>query len=84
MATTSDASVAERVAAGARWLDEHRPGWDREIDLGRLDIRDECNCVIGQQLGDFFNVYEENAVLPTLICTAPSRQRKSPYGAIEG
>jgi hypothetical protein len=45
-------TIAERVAKGAAWLDEQRPGWWREgpggIDLGRLEMRDVCMCVLGQ------------------------------------
>lgn len=41
-------TLAERVAAGAAWLDEHQPGWDHLIDLGRLDMSDGCLCVLGQ------------------------------------
>ena len=41
---------AKEVAAGAEWLDEVNPGWEREIDLGTLDINDCYNCVLGQSL----------------------------------
>jgi hypothetical protein len=41
-------TVAERAERGAALLDARRPGWWREIDLGRLDIIDGCNCVAGQ------------------------------------
>lgn len=41
---------AKEVAAGAQWLDENFPGWEREIDLGTLDIHDPCSCVLGQSL----------------------------------
>lgn len=46
---------AARVAAGAAFLDERMPGWAERIDLGRLDLDDECNCVIGQLTGDYIN-----------------------------
>ena len=41
---------AKEVAAGAAWLDEVSPGWEREIDLGTLKISDCYNCVLGQSL----------------------------------
>jgi hypothetical protein len=41
-------TVAQRVAAGAAWLDEHEPGWDQHIDLDRLDLSYGCNCILGQ------------------------------------
>lgn len=43
--------ITERVQRGAALLDEKRPGWWREIDLGRLDIGSSCNCVGGQLSG---------------------------------
>lgn len=47
-------TLAERVGAGARWLDEHVPGWEHRIDLAKLDLKDTCLCVLGQ-------VFEEQA-----------------------
>jgi hypothetical protein len=41
-------TITERVERGAALLDEKRPGWWREIDLGRLNLRSGCDCVIGQ------------------------------------
>src|SRR5687768_423496 len=41
---------AKKVAAGAAWLDENFPGWEREIDLGTLDLRSCDACVCGQSL----------------------------------
>lgn len=57
MTTTTPAPyrATERVAAGTAWLDEHRPGWHREIDLYALDMMD-CNaCVLGQLYGTYVN-----------------------------
>lgn len=47
-------TLAERVAAGATWLDEHVPGWEHRIDLAKLNLSDTCLCVLGQ-------VFEERA-----------------------
>jgi hypothetical protein len=44
-------SIAERVAAGAAFLDEHEPGWWKRIDLPSLDLSDCEDCVLGQLLG---------------------------------
>jgi hypothetical protein len=41
-------AIAERVAAGAAWLDIQRPEWLPGIDLGRLDLSNPCLCVLGQ------------------------------------
>lgn len=42
------ARVEERVARGVAWLDEHRSGWEKIIDLPKFDIVSTCNCVLGQ------------------------------------
>jgi hypothetical protein len=44
-------SIAERVAAGAAWLDEHEPGWIDRIDLDTLDLESCIRCVGGQLAG---------------------------------
>lgn len=46
--------VAERVAAGAAFLDEHEPGWwraddKRAIDLDMLDMGTGDVCILGQR-----------------------------------
>jgi hypothetical protein len=46
-------TLAERVERGAALLDERRPGWWDEVDVGRLDI-DHCQlCVLGQLWGEY-------------------------------
>jgi hypothetical protein len=52
-------SIAERVAAGAAWLDEHRPGWVERVNLDTLDLGDSCECVLGQEYGDFWKAPTE-------------------------
>ena len=41
---------AKEVAAGAEWLDENFPGWEREIDLGTLNMNSHTDCILGQVL----------------------------------
>lgn len=43
-------TIAERVAAGAAWLDEQMPNWWNayRIDLSKFDMAAGCGCVIGQ------------------------------------
>jgi len=59
-------TVAERVAAGCAWLDEHDPGWWREdavgngpaggpVNLDEMSMRSTCNCVLGQIYGGYYN-----------------------------
>lgn len=52
-------TIDERVAAGAAWLDEHRPGWWQRINLDTLDLGDPCKCVLGQEYGQFGNAPDE-------------------------
>jgi hypothetical protein len=47
-------TIAEQVAAGAAFLDEHDPGWwragvERAIDLETLDLAGDGKCVLGQR-----------------------------------
>jgi hypothetical protein len=42
----------QRVANGAAWLDEDRPGWESKIDLARLDIASGIDCICGQVFAD--------------------------------
>ena len=42
-----------RVAAGAALLDQRRPGWHQQVDLGRLDLEDWRTDVLGQLYGTF-------------------------------
>lgn len=44
-------SAQARVAAGIALLDARRPGWEQQIDLGRLNIGSPKLCVLGQLYG---------------------------------
>lgn len=50
-------TVESRVAAGVKVLDQHEPGWEKLIDLERLNIDSMERCVIGQLYGDFGVTY---------------------------
>jgi hypothetical protein len=45
----------EQVAAGIAWLDEHKWGWRKKIDLSTLDMGHNRNCVLGQVYGSYEN-----------------------------
>jgi hypothetical protein len=47
----SETDYAARVAKGVALLDEKRPGWERELDLGTLNIRSGEHCVTAQLSG---------------------------------
>lgn len=51
--------VAARVAVGADWLDERHPGWVDAIDIDTLDMASDCNCILGQQFGDYANAVDD-------------------------
>lgn len=51
--------IAERVKRGAALLDEKRPGWWQRIDLGRLDVASDCDCVGGQLPGGYGKVADD-------------------------
>lgn len=48
-------TAAERVEAGAAWLDEHKPDWVDLIDLDDLAMSSCSACVIGQALGTWLD-----------------------------
>ncbi len=50
-------TITERVRRGAALLDEKRPGWWRDIDLGRLDIDSCSTCILGQIGGGKYGAY---------------------------
>lgn len=51
----SELTIAERVAAGAAWLDERKPDWWTAVALPELDV-DDCNlCVLGQTYGSYWD-----------------------------
>lgn len=37
-----------QVALGMEWLSSVHPGWERRIDLAKLDMADGCACILGQ------------------------------------
>lgn len=45
--------AAKRVRKGARYLDDKIPDWWRKVKVGRLDMHDQCRCVLGQIYGDY-------------------------------
>ena len=53
--------VTERVERGAALLDEKRPDWWQEIDLGELDLRSRCDCVLGQIAGRIWVKEDRNS-----------------------
>lgn len=44
-----------RALRGAALLDQHRPGWERELELYLLNMHSCSNCVLGQLYGTYEN-----------------------------
>lgn len=47
-------TVAERVAAGAKWLDGRHPRWLDLVDVKVLDLASCGRCVLGQVFGSYW------------------------------
>jgi len=54
MTAVAEATIEQRVAAGAAWLDQHEPGWLDRIDAWGLDLASSCRCILGQVYGSFY------------------------------
>jgi hypothetical protein len=70
----AEATIEQRVEAGAAWLDERRPGWWKRTDLDALDIDDCTRCVLAQEWGDYFKA-------PIALDDAIARGFDSEYSA---
>ena len=86
-------TVAERVAAGAKFLDEHDPDWWRDdikhpVNLWDLSLSSPRRCILGQRCpmekrgGDFDSPYMEMA--QSLSGIAPDSGDLLPWAAALG
>lgn len=48
-------SMQSEVANAAKDLDKAVPDWFKKVKVGRLDLEDGENCVLGQLYGDVWN-----------------------------
>jgi hypothetical protein len=48
-------NATEAAARGAAYLDEVEPEWFATIDAASLDVSMNCNCLLGQRYGDFYD-----------------------------
>ena len=58
------------VKRGVKALDKGRPGWEKEIDLTRLDLSEPNVCMLGQLYGNYtrgLNALSEAARLATVM-----------------
>lgn len=42
-----------RVRRGAKLLDKARPGWEKDINLQKLQLSNTAQCMLGQLYGDY-------------------------------
>lgn len=54
----ADLTIEQRVANGVAWLDDRIPNWAYRISLLDFDMRDDCNCVVGQVIGHYGKVVD--------------------------
>lgn len=55
-------SVAENVAKGVKFLDEHYPDWKSKLDWDKLDLASSTSCPGGQLEGDFFEFLRKHGL----------------------
>lgn len=48
---------SDLVENGVSYLNGHNPGWLEKIDLERLDLGRNCNCILGQLYGHYSNAF---------------------------
>lgn len=46
--------LVKRVEKGIKWLNKHKKGWYKDIDLNILDLSQEDVCVVGQLYESFW------------------------------
>jgi len=51
--------MSSTAHAGALLLDEERSGWEKEIDVDRLNMGHSCYCVLGQLHGNYWKGLEQ-------------------------
>lgn len=49
----SQEDARARVANGAAYLDQVKPGWFNQIDTDTLTMINPCGCIVGQLCGDY-------------------------------
>jgi hypothetical protein len=45
--------ISLEVWNGVSFLDQHRPGWENEINLDKLELASTDECILGQLVGDY-------------------------------
>jgi hypothetical protein len=58
LSTVCEDELADRVEAGALFLDENNPGWEASIRTAELDLGNIKSCVFGQLYGDYEEALE--------------------------
>lgn len=56
----------ERIQLGIQFLDAHQIDWSSHINLDRLDLSQEKECVLGQIFGDYEDAIENLGIHPRI------------------
>lgn len=46
-------TIKQRVKAGAKFLDKREPGWEKKVNLKKLQMYNCFSCVLGQTDSDY-------------------------------
>lgn len=65
--TILEQEIAEAVAKGATWLDEHYPNWWKAVDLAVLDVSQCDMCVLGQVYTGYIPAHERDQILAQVL-----------------
>lgn len=60
-------NIAERVARGAVWLDEHYPHWVGKVEISTLDLASCHLCVLGQVFTGCIPADEQSQILAQVL-----------------
>jgi len=59
----------KRIARGARWLDKKYPGWYKRVNVNYLDPGSSTDCVIGQTVGNFDEIWNKRYFMTDWMMT---------------
>lgn len=61
---TGGMTLEERITRGAELLDARVPGWRERVDVQRLDLSSDTECVLGHVLGSYARGLEALGLTP--------------------
>lgn len=76
-------NTQEMVEAAAKWMDDRKPGWERQLDLGTFDIGHAEVCIVGQTFGQhMFEIVNQEVPIAfrKVFCTVDGLLPEDWYG----